>query len=294
MSATHTSYENFAAALAEAFPRLSPQQQLIAQYVMEHPDDFALGTAATVADAAGVQPSALVRFANALYYDGFSDLQHVFKTRLLQRAGSYRERIDAMRRTGQALPSKGGQANVLRQFVEEGVADLQQLDQDVGVAELARAADLICDAGRIHVLAQRRAFPVAAYLFYALAQLDLKVQLLDGVGGMLDESLRQIEPGDLMIVTSFKNYSPQVVRAAEQAHATGLTVLAITDHALSPLKPASTVCFELGQGPSSSFRSLVAPLCLTQALVVSAGQRLVGLRQRSAGTTRRGKSKQVR
>ena len=58
-----TTFQEFADALSDAAPRLSPQQRLIAQHVLEHPDDFALGTAATVAEAAGVQPSALVRFA---------------------------------------------------------------------------------------------------------------------------------------------------------------------------------------------------------------------------------------
>ena len=44
---------------------------------------------------------------------------------------------------------------------------------------------LIAGADRIHVLAQRRAFPVASYLAYALGQLELKTHLLDGAGGML-------------------------------------------------------------------------------------------------------------
>jgi DNA-binding MurR/RpiR family transcriptional regulator len=283
MSRPTANFEELASAVSEVFARLTPQQQHIAQFVMEHPDDFALGTAATVAEAAGVQPSALVRFANALDYSGFSDLQQVFKSRLLQRAGSYRERIGALRQHA------GPQGNVLHQFIEEGVAELQQLDGNMRPGDLASAAELICSAARVHVLAQRRAFPVAAYLAYALAQLDLKVQLLDGVGGMLDESLRQLERGELLIVTSFKNYSAQVVQAAERARDAGLWVVAITDHALSPLKPSATVCFELGQGPNATFRSLVSPLCLAQALVVSAGHRLVEPRGRAAaqGTRRR-------
>jgi DNA-binding MurR/RpiR family transcriptional regulator len=205
MSEPAQHFDNFAAAVAEAFPRLSPQQQLIAQFVMEHPDEFALGTAATVAEAAGVQPSALVRFANALNYAGFSDLQQVFKSRLLQRAGSYRDRIGAMQRSGHEQGGPDAHSAVLHQFVEEGVAELQQLHHSVKGRDLDRAAELICGARRVYVLAQRRAFPVAAYLSYALAQLELKVQLLDGVGGMLDDSLRQIERGELLIVASFKN-----------------------------------------------------------------------------------------
>lgn len=280
------SYEDFADAVSAAFPRLSPQQQVIAQYVLEHPEDFALGTAATVAEAAGVQPSALVRFANALEFSGFTDLQQVFKSRLLQRAGSYRERIGALRRAAAAPGAPGG---VLHQFIEDGVTDLHQLDQNVRANDLQRATDLICKARRVHVLAQRRAYPVAAYLAYALSQLELKVQLHDGVGGMLVDTLRQLERGEVLLVASFKNYSLPVVDAARHAQTLGLPVVAITDHALSPLKPHATVCFELGQGPSAAFRSLVAPLCLAQALVVSAGHRLVtppaGRRSRGASAT---------
>ncbi|MBP6776271.1 MAG: MurR/RpiR family transcriptional regulator [Piscinibacter sp.] len=270
-----TTFEDFAATVSAAFPRLSPQQQVIAQYVLEHPDAFALGTAATVAEAAGVQPSALVRFANVMEFSGFSEMQQLFKSRLLERAGSYRQRIGAMRGNADATDAEG----VLHRFADDGIADLRQLGRSVPAEALERAARLLSRARRIHVLAQRRAFPIASYLAYALGQLDLKVQLLDGIGGMLMDSLRQLERGEVLLVASFKNYSPQVIEAAQQAHAKGLQVVAITDHALSPLKPSAAVCFELGQGPSAGFRSLVAPMCLAQALVVSTGQQLVSPRR---------------
>lgn len=274
-----TDFEAFAAAVSEAYPRLSPQLQQIAQFVTEHPDQLALGTVATVAEAAGVQPSALIRFANALDFGGFTEMQQVFRTRLLDRSSSYRERIDAMRR------SKGagaGGSGVLHQFVSEGVAELGHLEDNVRAEDLDAAVALICRARRVHVLAQRRAFPVACYLSYALAQLDIRVQLVDGVGGMLPDVLRQIGADELLLVASFKDYSRDVVDAAQAAHARGVPVVAITDFALSPLKPHAAVCFELGQGPNPAFRSLVAPLCLAQALVVSVGHRLVAPRRAPA------------
>jgi DNA-binding MurR/RpiR family transcriptional regulator len=274
-----TTFQEFADTVSAAFPRLSPQQRVIAQYVLEHPDDFALGTAATVAEAAGVQPSALVRFANVMDFSGFSEMQQLFRSRLLERAGSYRERIDAMRNGSDV----NGADDVLQRFADDGIADLRQLVRSVPAAQLEQAARLLSRARRVHVLAQRRAFPVASYLAYALGQLDLKVQLLDGVGGMLMDSLRQLERGEVLLAASFKNYSPQVIEAAQQARAKGLQVVAITDYALSPLKPSATVCFELGQGPSAAFRSLVAPLCLAQALVVSTGQQLVAPRRQRRG-----------
>jgi DNA-binding MurR/RpiR family transcriptional regulator len=279
-----TDFEAFAAAVSEAYPRLSPQLQQIAQFVTEHPDQLALGTVATVAEAAGVQPSALIRFANALEFGGFTEMQQVFRTRLLDRSSSYRERIDAMRRS--KGPGAAG-AGVLHQFVSEGMAELGHLEDNVHADDLAAAAALICRAKRVHVLAQRRAFPVACYLSYALAQLDMRVQLVDGVGGMLPDVLRQIGSDELLLVASFKNYSSDVIDAAQAAHTRGVPVVAITDFALSPLKPHAQVCFELGQGPNPAFRSLVAPLCLAQALVVSVGHQLVSPKRTPARKARR-------
>lgn len=266
-----TTFEEFADAVSEAFSRLSKQQQQIARFVLESPDDLALGTVATVAEATGVQPSALIRFANTLGFAGFTDMQQLFRARLLDRVGSYRDRIEAIRRSND---SGAPEAGVLHQFVSNGVADLGTLEDNVRSELLVEAARLIARASRVQVLAQRRAFPVACYLSYALSQLDIKAQLMDGVGGMLSDALRQMEPGELLLVTSFKNYSQDVVHAAQAASERGIDVIAITDFALSPLKPHATLCFELGQGPDAAFRSLVAPLCLAQALVVSTGHQL--------------------
>jgi DNA-binding MurR/RpiR family transcriptional regulator len=309
-----STYEELTDAIAAAFSKLSPQLQQIARFALERPNELALGTVATVAEAADVQPSALIRFANRLEFAGFSDMQQLFRARLLERSGSYRERIGRMRRDGGAgsvgaaqgaahgasqgasqgaahgaARGKGrgthaaaaADAGVLHQFVGDAVDELSHLEDNVRAADLAAAARLICAAARVHVLAQRRAFPIACYLAYALGQLELKTQLLAGLGGMLGESLRGVDARDVLLVASFQPYSPDVIEAARTAHARGVPVIAITDSALSPLKVSAKVCFELGQGPNPAFRSLVAPLCLAQALVISAGQRLTAPKQRA-------------
>lgn len=267
---TASSFEALKDSISAAYPKLPKQLQQIARFALQRPNELALGTVAVVAESADVQPSALIRFANALDYSGFSELQQVFRARLLERSGSYRERIDRMRRDGRAAPATG----VLHDFIGEAIGELGHLEDNLRAADLSSAVQLICGAARVHVLAQRRAFPVAAYLAYALSQLELKTYLLDGVGGMLSQNLRSIEVQDVLLVASFQNYSTDVVDAAASVHARGVPVIAITDSSLSPLKASSRVCFELGVGDNPAFRSLVAPLCLAQALVVSAGHRL--------------------
>jgi DNA-binding MurR/RpiR family transcriptional regulator len=271
-------FDELKEAIAGAYPALPKQLQRIARFALDKPDELALGTVAAVAEAAGVQPSAMIRFANALEYAGFSQMQQVFRERLVERSTSYRDRIEQLRKSGR--PS--GESRVLHQFVGDAVAELGQLDDNIRPADLHAAVMLLCRAERVHLLAQRRAFPIAAYLTYALGQLELRTHLLDGAGGMLANGLRGIAPRDVLVVTSFHSYSPEVVDAAVAAHQSGIAVLAITDSAFSPLKPAARVCFELGGASEPAFRSLVAPFCLAQALVVGVGHRLAEVAARPA------------
>jgi len=266
-------YEQLESRITQAYPGMSKQLQRIARFALERPDELALGTVAAVAEATEVQPSAMIRFANAVGYGGFSEMQQVFRSHLVQRSSSYRERIDAMRRK-QGNGAERAPASVLHQIALDATAELAQLEDKVAPADLQAAVKLIAKAPRIHVLAQRRAFPVAGYLAYALSQLELRTHLLDGAGGMLHESLRAIAPGEVLLVASFRNYSPEVLEAARIATERGNPVIAITDGPLSPLKATSKVCFELADDSSKPFRSLVAPLCLAQALVVGTGHQL--------------------
>ncbi len=284
-----TTYEALKDQLTQSYPTLSKQLQRIARFALEQPHEMALGTVATVAQANEVQPSALIRFANALGYGGFSEMQQVFRGHLVERSDSYRERIVQIRK--QQAHGARAPAGVLHQLVGESVDELGHLEEMVAPADLKAAVALIARAPRLYVLAQRRAFPVAGYLAYALGQMELRTHLLDGAGGMLRESLRSVSKGDVLIAASFRNYSPEVIDAATTAQQIGASVIAITDGPLSPLKAASRICFELADDSSKPFRSLVAPLCLAQALVVSTGHLLAEQVAGATGTAARRKEK---
>ena len=235
MTPRATNFAELKEALSRIYPTLSPQLQRLSRFAVEKPHDLALGTVAAIAQANGVQPSSMIRFANALGFSGFSQMQQVFQSHLVERSAPYRERIEQMG-SGTDRTARGG---VLHRFVGEATLELQQLEEHVDARRLDAAAAVLAAAPQIHVLAQRRAFPVACYLAYALMQLELRAQLLDGLGGMLGEFAHGIRPGDALLVASFRNYTPAVVETAAQCRARGVTVIAITDSALSPLKPAA-------------------------------------------------------
>lgn len=76
-------YEALRAAIAQRHAALPGRLQQVAEFVLDHPTDVALATVAEVAERTGVQPSAIVRFARALGFNGFTEMQQVFRSRLV-------------------------------------------------------------------------------------------------------------------------------------------------------------------------------------------------------------------
>ena len=149
--------------------------------------------------------------------------------------------------------------------------------------------ELLAGAPQIHVLAQRRAFPVACYLAYALDQLELqRAPARRPRRHAAASSLRGIAHGDVLLVASFRNYTPEVVETALAGRSARRLGVAITDSALSPLKPRRRRLLRARRRLARPFRSLVAPLCLAQALVVSTGHRLAAPASGRSSRQRRG------
>jgi DNA-binding MurR/RpiR family transcriptional regulator len=124
------------AARAPGLPRRLTQ---VATFALDNPDDIAFGTAASVAQRSGVQPSTLVRFSQALGYQGFSDLQDVFRARLRDRVPSYEERLKQLREHGEA--SKTGL--LLQGFSEAAERSVQDLRVKLDPATLDAAVEIL-------------------------------------------------------------------------------------------------------------------------------------------------------
>lgn len=275
-TATPATYEDLARSIALRYPSLSRQLQKIARYLLEFPEQAALETVATLAGRSEVQPSSLVRFAQALGYDGFSEMQQIFRSHLVTRSGgSYRDEIERLR--DERHGAEGGSARVLASFAEEGITSLQMLQSDIAPEDLDTAVATLAGANVVHLLAERRAFPVAFYLSYSLARLERPAHLLDGIGGTLTQQSRLVTADDVLLAVSFPPYSPAVVELFVQCHERNVPTVAITDSRVSPIALESNVALTIRQQEERPFRSLTAPMCLAQSLVVSLGHHLAAL-----------------
>lgn len=278
-------YEELEQAIAAHYDSLSGQLKRIAHFVMDNPDLPALETITTLAGHAQVQPSSMVRFAQALGFDGFTSMQRLFRARLIEGSVSYRERIQGLRR-GRGGAKAGGPADILSDFVDQGIASLEVLRANTPADDIKAAVAILAGASEVYLVAQRRSFPVAFYMSYALARLERRCRLADGIGGMFLQEIRGAGPADAILAISFRSYSPDVIEAVAERAEAGVPVVAITDSPLSPLALKATVCLEIADPDDPAFRSLVAPMCLAQTLVVSLGAHLDAARPKAR---RRGK-----
>ena len=245
----------------------------VAAFALENPNEIAFGTVASVAAQARVQPSTLIRFAQTIGYAGFTDLQEVFRAQLKSRWPDYSERLSQ-------IPSpahrRGNVADLIDGFADSAIASIERLRSSVLASDVERAAALLADADIVYLLGLRRAFPVTAYLAYALGKLGIRAVLVDQVAALGPEQLAGATSGDVLLAISFAPYTPATVELAAAAAAQKVPVITITDSPLSPLSPSATIQFEIIEADHAGFRSLAATLSLAIALAVAAGARRDG------------------
>ena len=191
--------------IEQRFPELSNRLQLIGRFLLEQPEQVAFGTTATIAQSAGVHASALVRFANAFGFRGFSQMQQLFQQQLLQSGADYPSRIAAVQQDGSVAPDQAG-LSYLQQISQANQQAMQQLCDETDHSMLAKATALLDQARIIHLQGARRAFPVASYAGYLLGSTGRAVQLLDGVGYMQQSGLSLLSAEDVVLAISFAPY----------------------------------------------------------------------------------------
>ncbi len=240
----------------------------VAAYALDNPDEIAFGTAASIADAAGVQPSTLVRFAQHLGFDGFTSLQSVFRERLRERNSSYEERLNALRAD---VGGNGANHRILEGFLTASGTSLDLMARSLDEAQLDRAIAALAGAETVYIMARRRSYPVASYMAYALGKLGVRNQLVESAAGLSPEILSFATPRDVALAVSFSPYAAETIDEARQLSERGVPVVAITDSAFSPLVQFATLWFEVAEADFGGFRTLSATMALSMALAVGIG-----------------------
>lgn len=260
-------FETLRALIVERKDALPKRLRQIAAYAMENPDEIAFGTVATIAASADVQPSALVRFAQTLGFEGFSGFQELFRARLLQRNAGYDERLRAVRDA-----EREGRQTILSGFVSAAHRSLDKLASSVDEERFAGAAAMLAEAETIYLIAKRRSYPIGSYMAYAFGKMRIRCVLASTAQGIDEDILALATPRDAAFAVSFSPYASESVQQARGLAARGVPIVSLTDSVFSPLTEISAEWFELAEADHAGFRLLSASMAFAMALTVAVAE----------------------
>lgn len=250
--------------MEEAAPRFSKGQRRIAAYIREHYDKAAFMTAAKLGDTVGVSESTVVRFATEVGYDGYPQLQKALQEMI-------RNRLTSVQRMEVASQRLGG-SDPLTKVLQTDMETIKRTLEEVDRATFDLAVRHIIGARKIYIMGVRSAAALAGFINYYFTHIFENVLNIDTSStSMIFEQIMRINQEDVFIGLTFSRYSKRTYKAAEYAKSTGAKVIAVTDSMFAPISRVSD-CVLVAKSDMASFvDSLVAPLSLINALIVSIG-----------------------
>jgi DNA-binding MurR/RpiR family transcriptional regulator len=261
MSAGPASYPELRKQLQASYETLAPGQRRIARILLSDPESCAFWTVSDMARAAEVHESSAVRFATGLGLSGFPALVELCRRQLTEQAqliGRF-ERVRELAESDDLLSAAA-------------VADQQDIARTFGrIDEKAwsAAVTMLAKAPSIHVLGLRKCYSVANLFAYLLHLVRKDVfQVGTGSASLVDE-LRDVSKGDAFVAISIHRYTSDTVMAMEYAASRGLSTLALTDNAASPLAKTADHVFYIDTTGPMILRSVTAFTAITQALATA-------------------------
>ena len=222
-------------------------------------------TASRLGKMVEVSESTVVRFAVELGFDGYPSMQKTLQELVRNKLTSV-QRIEV---TNDRL----GNQDVVSTVLQGDIDSIRMTSEALSRAEMDACVQAILKAKSIYIVGVRLVCCAGGILNFYLRNMFENVRLVGSTStSEMFEQLLRVGPEDVVIGFSLPRYSSRTVKVMQYAHDTGATCIAVTD---KPDAPAGKVADHVLVAKSdmvSVVDSLVAPMSVVNALVVSLAQ----------------------
>ncbi len=249
--------KTLSAFITERFDEFSRSQKDVARYIVDHLDEAAFQTAEELARRANTSSSTVVRFSQALGFEGYPELQQAA--------------IEEYR-SNPAIA--GGDTASLFDFdhseFEASLAadhgDLEDTVRNLTSEQVEACVTALAGATRVMIVGMDQLAFFASYLRHLLALLDIRAEVVASPRQDSITRLSRLEEGALVIGFSAGRAHPILVRAMKLAKHRQATTLAITDASLSEVGEHADLTLYFSSNSPSFIQSNTSLLALVQAL----------------------------
>jgi DNA-binding MurR/RpiR family transcriptional regulator len=241
------------------FDEFSRSQKDVAQYIVDHLDEVAFQTAEELARRANTSSSTVVRFSQALGFEGFPELQGSARE-------EYRRRHAAAEPGAATEPLFSLDQNEFETAIAADHANVEETARKSSRTEVEAAIEAIASAERVLIAGTDQMAFFASYLRHLLMLLDLRAEIVASASQEGLSRLGRIDDRTLVVGLSAGRPHPLVVRAMKLARHRRARTLAITDATLSEVAKLAQIRLYYSSNSPAYVRSHTALLSVIQAL----------------------------
>jgi DNA-binding MurR/RpiR family transcriptional regulator len=257
-------HQTLSAYIQARFDEFSRSQKDVAQYIVDHLDEVAFQTAEELARRANTSSSTVVRFSQALGFEGFPELQG-------QAREEYRRRVavgltGAVTGNGVAEPLFSLDQNEFETAVAADHVNVEETARKISRSEVEAAIDAIAGARRVLIAGTDQMAFFASYLRHLLMLLDLQADIVASPSQEALSRLGRIDEETVVVGLSAGRPHPLVVRAMKLARHRKAGTVAITDATLSEVAKLAQIRLYYSSNSPAYVRSHAALLSMIQAL----------------------------
>ena len=254
-------HQTLSAYISSRFDEFSRSQKDVAQYVVDHLDEVAFHTAEELARRASTSSSTVVRFSQALGFEGFPELQEAAREEY-----RHHHRSTPQSNGFEAAPLFSLDQTPFEQAIAADHVNVEETARKVSRSEVDGAIEAIATADRILIAGTDQMAFFASYLRHLLMLLDVRAEIAASPSQEALSRLGRIDEGTLVIGLSAGRPHPLVVRAMKIARHRKAHTLAIVDATLSEVSKLSERTLYYSSNSPAFVRSHAGLLTLLQAL----------------------------
>jgi len=243
--------------IQERFDEFSRSQKDVARYIVDHLDEAAFLTAEELARRASTSSSTVVRFSQALGFEGYPELQQAA--------------IEEYRTTAVAANGSNGALFSFDHTELEGSlgadhANLEETARNLTREQVDGAVAALAEAQRVVIVGVDQMAFFASYLRHILSLLDIRAEIVASTGGESLQRLGRIDEETLVIALSSGRAHPLLLRAMKLAVHRRARTLAISDASMSEVGEHAEQTLYFSSNSPSFARSNTALMALVQGL----------------------------
>ncbi|MBU1183411.1 MAG: MurR/RpiR family transcriptional regulator, partial [Proteobacteria bacterium] len=211
---------------------------------------------------AGVGEATVVRLAQVLGFQGYSDMQRHLRE-------EFQDRLSTVTRLKKSIKNVRNEGDLLKKIIQQDIQNLTRTLNEISPETFQKAVKDITESRTIYVAGLRGSHAPAIILGLYLNFLKKDARLLVPGYGDVWNVLFGLGPDDLVIGISFPRYTRLTVEILEYAHNHGAKVGAITDSLISPLAEFADWVLPVYSKMDSFVESFTASISIANALLTA-------------------------